>query len=94
MDDEKKMVEKCEGQGMDKSAITPVHYEASGLECIDVMEAVFGNRATMEFCRLNAFKYIWRSERKNGAEDIGKAIWYLNKYLGYLEGNGERNGQG
>ena len=44
------------------------------IECIDVTRE-------MNFPLGNAIKYIWRSEHKNGAEDIKKAIWYLNDYL-------------
>lgn len=32
-----------------------------------------------------AFKYIWRCEKKNGNEDIRKAIWHLKKYLSLKE---------
>jgi hypothetical protein len=58
----------------------PSHYNQGGIECIDAMIAAFGKEATATFCHLNAFKYLWRSEHKNGVEDIDKAIWYLTKY--------------
>ena len=46
------------------------------------MTSAFGIVATQDFCKLNAFKYIWRSELKgNENQDIKKAIWYLNKFL-------------
>ena len=59
----------------------PSHYNQGKYECIDVMEDVFGKVAVSNFCLLNAFKYVWRSGKKNGAEDIRKAIFYLEKYL-------------
>ena len=63
------------------SAVThPDHYNQGGIECIDAMVSAFGKEATAHFCIINAFKYCWRSEHKNGFEDIDKAIWYLNKY--------------
>lgn len=37
------------------------------------------------YCKIEAFKYIWRCEKKNGNEDIRKAIWYLQKYLSLKE---------
>lgn len=40
-----------------------------------------GVQATKDFCVCNAMKYIYRHKRKNGMEDIKKAIWYLNKYV-------------
>ena len=63
----------------------PAHYETGKYQCIDVMIEVFGVEAVTIFCRLNAFKYNWRSERKGGREDIEKAVWYLRKYLELTE---------
>ena len=57
----------------------PKHYQGMQYECIDVMVDVFGYEATINFCKLNAFKYLWRSDMKNGKEDIEKANWYLDK---------------
>lgn len=59
----------------------PDHYKTGSLECIEVMVQVFGVEVTANFCRLNAFKYLWRSNLKGGVEDIQKAAWYLRKYL-------------
>lgn len=57
----------------------PSHYETGNFECIDVMVETQGEEATINFCVCNALKYIYRHKRKNGIEDIQKAIWYLNK---------------
>ncbi|MEI3223940.1 MAG: DUF3310 domain-containing protein [Gemmiger sp.] len=35
----------------------------------------------------NAFKYLYRAKRKNGLEDMKKAVWYLNKYIELKEGH-------
>lgn len=59
----------------------PPHYTHGKYECIDVMVENFGKEAVKHFCRLNAFKYVWRSDYKNGTQDIKKAMWYLDKYL-------------
>lgn len=59
----------------------PDRYAGGKFECIEVMVDVFGADAVKHFCILNAFKYIWRAEKKNGVEDIKKAVWYLNKYI-------------
>ena len=65
----------------------PAHYTSSDaccsgcghpIECIDVTRH-------MRFAAGNAMKYIWRYQDKNGAEDIRKAIWYLNDLLTTLE---------
>lgn len=59
----------------------PSHYCTGKYECIDVMLEVFGIEAVKTFCLLNAFKYNYRSGRKNGRQDIEKAVWYSQKYL-------------
>ena len=59
----------------------PSHYTQGGIECLQAMEAAFGKEALANFCKCNAFKYIWREKLKNGKEDVEKAIFYLNKYL-------------
>ena len=65
----------------------PEHYQGAH-ECIEVMRALFGVEAVKAFCRCNAFKYRFRADRKNGAEDIKKAEWYED-YLIKLEGKNE-----
>lgn len=59
----------------------PAHYETGKFECIDVMLETQGKEKVKAFCICNAFKYLYRHGRKNGREDIEKAVWYLNKYL-------------
>lgn len=53
----------------------PDHYQGKH-ECIEVMRAMFGDAAVMNFCKCNSFKYRFRSSAKNGEEDIEKAEWY------------------
>lgn len=71
----------------------PSHYAEGKYECIDVMQDVFGNEATDNFCLCNAFKYIWRAHKKNGLEDVKKAVWYLNKYIEEAEKDGVQKGE-
>lgn len=60
----------------------PAHYSQGKYECIDVMVQNYGKEATMDFCKLNAFKYMWRLGHKDEeAQEIGKIKWYLDKYL-------------
>ncbi len=59
----------------------PNHYTQGGIECIDAMISAFGKEAVKSYCVVNAFKYIWRAEHKNGMEDLEKARWYVNKAL-------------
>ena len=67
----------------------PHHYTNGSIECIDAMVAAYGKSAVAEYCIINAFKYIWRSEHKNGLEDIKKAVWYLNKHIELKESTNE-----
>ena len=62
----------------------PAHYQGKN-ECIDVMLAMFGLDAVKGFCKCNAYKYRFRADKKNGAEDIAKAEWYESKLI-ELEG--------
>ena len=64
----------------------PSHYTQGGIECIDALEAATVGLTGIEaVCTANAIKYLWRWKFKNGAEDIRKAIWYLNKLLSKVE---------
>ena len=67
----------------------PSHYNSNSIECIDAMVLIFGMENTAIFCLMNAFKYLWRHQDKNGIEDVNKAIWYLSwikgkKAAGYI----------
>lgn len=65
----------------------PTHYETGKFECIDVMVETQGVEATQDFCVCNALKYVYRHKKKNGMEDLQKAIWYLNKAVELAERN-------
>jgi len=63
----------------------PRHYTQGTIECKDAMIAAFGQTNYKVFCKLNAFKYLWRSDHKgNPAQDIEKAQWYMSQ-LGTTE---------
>lgn len=59
----------------------PSHYETGKFECIEVMEEALGRDVVKGFCIGNAFKYLYRANRKNGLEDLKKAQWYLNRVI-------------
>jgi hypothetical protein len=59
----------------------PEHYCREGaMECIDEMITLFGREVVKHFCLCNAWKYRYRSNQKNGDEDIKKSDWYIRKY--------------
>lgn len=66
----------------------PAHYQGKN-ECIDVMVAMFGKEAVKHFCMCNAYKYRFRADKKNGAEDIEKAEWYESKLIELRGGENE-----
>ena len=62
---------------------SPAHYKRDDIECIDAMKQTTPKEGFEEYCRLNAFKYIWRANNKSKREeDIKKAIWYLRMSIG------------
>lgn len=64
----------------------PSHYTQGGIECIDAIKAATVGLTGIEaVCTGNAIKYMWRWKFKNGAEDIRKAMWYLEKLLEEVE---------
>jgi hypothetical protein len=66
------------------SVAQPKHYTQGQIECIDAMESAFGAQQLADFCRMNAFKYVWRSlHHKDGADtNVKKAIWFLRMSVG------------
>jgi len=71
---------------MSDNVNNPSHYCVGKYQCIDVMKTVFGKEAVKAFCLCNAFKYVWRLNRKNGVEDAKKARVYLGWYIEMCEG--------
>ena len=65
---------------MSDNVNNPKHYNShpSGVECITVTEH-------MNFNVGNAIKYLWRSDQKNGLEDLKKAAWYINREIAKKE---------
>jgi hypothetical protein len=62
----------------------PPHYQAGGIETIDVIEAW-----ELGFCLGNTVKYISRAGRKGDAlEDLKKARWYLDREIQRREREG------
>lgn len=65
----------------------PAHYTAGKVECIEALESATENLSGIEaVCTANAIKYLWRWKHKNGAEDLKKARWYLDRLISRVEG--------
>ena len=77
---------------LDKSSMVdhPSHYSGS-IEAIDAIAAATAELEGVEaFDTGNALKYLWRWKRKNGVEDLNKAIWYIQHLIKHLEGTGAK----
>jgi hypothetical protein len=60
----------------------PPHYTGGKVECIDAIEvATEGLEGIEAYCTAAALKYLWRWKKKNGAEDLQKCRWYINRML-------------
>jgi hypothetical protein len=65
---------------------SPSHYTQGSIECIDAIEEVVKHLDGMEaMCTGNAIKYLWRWKHKNGAEDLKKAQWYIQRMIDELD---------
>jgi hypothetical protein len=63
----------------------PSHYTTGKVECIDAIEAATqGLEGLDAVCTANAIKYLWRWKKKNGIEDLHKAVWYTEKLIDKL----------
>lgn len=55
----------------------PEHYTNGEIECIDAIRAALTAEQYAGYLRGNILKYLWRFDRKGGAEDLRKARKYL-----------------
>ena len=58
----------------------PAHYQGE-IECIDAIKSSMSPSQFQGYLKGNIMKYLWRFERKNGAEDLKKAQVYLGWLL-------------
>lgn len=58
----------------------PQHYASGSLECIDWIESMLTAEEFRGYLKGNVLKYVWRHEDKGKpAQDLSKAIWYLER---------------
>ena len=60
----------------EKDNIKPDHYGNSGIDVISFCQA-----NNLDFMQGNVIKYITRYRKKNGLEDVRKAVEYINRIL-------------
>ena len=78
---------KKEFKCLDKMVEHPNHYQSEkGIEVIDVMEAFTSNLEGIEAVdTAQVLKYICRWKKKNGVQDLNKAMWYLTHLINHIE---------
>lgn len=71
----------------DKLVSHPPHYQSeTGLEVIDVIEAFTFDLKGIEATDTgNVIKYMCRWKKKNGIQDLKKAMWYLQHLIDHVE---------
>ena len=74
-------------ESKDKMVSHPSHYQSGKYEVIDIIDEFTKDLSGAEaVCTANTIKYILRWKKKNGIQDIKKAIWYLTHLVEHLEG--------
>jgi hypothetical protein len=64
----------------------PQHYTRGGIECIDAIAAAVQDLPGKEAWLVGQIiKYVWRYKWKNGAEDLEKARFYLDRLIGEVK---------
>ena len=77
------------GTVMDENVVNhPAHYQLeNGMEAIDIIRGVLGDKGYKDFCRGNALKYLCRAGKKGLiTDDLRKAAWYVNEEIKQYEG--------
>jgi hypothetical protein len=66
--------------------VKPGHYKSrSGKELFEVFGDFFSEEELRGVMKSNVIKYVIRSEKKNGIEDLKKARHYLDMYIKFAE---------
>lgn len=67
-----------------KDNINPSHYKFGNMEAMDFVDSVLkygGFKVNQAHYVANIIKYLVRTPRKNGLEDLQKAKWYLDRLI-------------
>ena len=78
------MAKRGRPKKIDQVVNSPSHYLSGDIECIDAMVSAFGEDQVRIYAKINAFKYLWRAGKKEGATDtdLAKANWYTKRAAG------------
>ncbi len=67
------------------NVLKPKHYNSSGIECIEGIEAQLTPEGYKGFLQGNCAKYLWRWRDKGGIEDLRKCKWYLDRLISMVD---------
>ena len=63
----------------------PSHYADKQIEVIEYISDTLTSEQFEGYCIGNVLKYVSRYTKKNGVEDLKKAVWYLNRVIKFKE---------
>lgn len=64
----------------------PSHYTSGPIECFDAMKSAFTKEEMIAYCKVAAFKYLWREGKKDDPiQERKKAEWYLQRSIELME---------
>ena len=75
-----------EHMNADERQVSGNHYKDMPIQPWAIMEAVMTNEEFIGFLKGNIIKYSLRAGRKDGSDDAGKALHYMQK-LNEMQGN-------
>lgn len=87
MTDYGRIMREIEAKEKEDVVNKPKHYNQSGVECIEAIEAALSPEELRGYFKGNILKYTWREQYKNKDEDLRKANWYLQRLIGLLDGS-------
>lgn len=83
MQDLKRQVEALKEEA---TPVDPAHYTAeNGRQLWHVMPDMGTKEEFLGYCKFNVIKYVNRYNKKNGIEDLRKAIKYAERMIEFLE---------
>jgi hypothetical protein len=79
------MIKRNDGSQADEQQYGGDHYKEMSVQPWKAMEAWMSTEAFAGFLRGNAIKYLARTDKKGGVEDLKKARHYLDKLIEVVE---------
>ena len=72
-------------ESVDKDTLKPTYYKKGDIETIDIIDDALDNNEKDGFYIGMILRYIHREKSKTKLEDLMKAQYYLNRYIGIIK---------